>query len=922
MKTNFSFVKKNRGISIGLAMLIAFLTSTNALAADGSLDPTFGTNGIVITDLGSNTDSGNAVILQSDGKIIMAGSAQLDAANPFHRTPIIVRYHSNGTVDTSFGAGGGIITEVGSFSGSKIAIQSDGKLIVAGSSQGDFALARYNSNGSLDTSFGQNGIATLHFLDDSSERCSDVAIQSDGRIILAGYQEIGNFVYYAIARFNNDGTPDTTFNTNGIEIVDFPNNRYNYGKAVEIQADGKIIMSGSFTDNDGYGPKISLARFNEDGSLDNTFGVQGTVTTGFANFQNNTGALALQADGRILVAGISFNTTDDLAVARFNSNGALDTTFGGSGIAITDFGNNESGNSVVIQPDGKIIAVGNINDNDFADFMLVRYNSNGSLDNTFGSNGKLISDFGNHADNSAGSVVQPDKKIIVIGSSGGNAILARYDTGTTTAVTVTFRSTGTYDGWILESAENSNTGGSLDKSATTINVGDDPQDRQYRSILSFNTSSIPDNVFVTSAQLNIKRQGLVGTDPFTTHGNLLLDIRNSAFSNDIALQLDDFAAPASEGAVQDSVTANTFSWYTANLNTGNLGLINKAGATQFRLLFSLDDNDDMNADYMKFFSGNATVEADQPQLIITYVTSPPTTSPTVIGITRANTDPSGETNVDFTVTFSESVTGVDAADFTLTTTGVSGPTVSGVSGSGSVYTVTVNTGSGSGTIRLDVMDDDTILNGVGIPLGGAGTENGNFTNGETYTITKSWIFGDVPASYWANSWIERLYNAGITGGCSTVPLYYCPDATVTRAQMAIFILRGIHGSTYTPPPATGTVFGDVPLGSFAADWIEQLYAEDVTGGCGNGNYCPDATITRAQMAIFLLRGEHGSAYAPPAATGTVFGDVPLGSFADAWIEQLALEGITGGCGGGNYCPDNSVTRAEMAVFLVRAFNLP
>jgi hypothetical protein len=140
--------------------------------------------------------------------------------------------------------------------------------------------------------------------------------------------------------------------------------------------------------------------------------------------------------------------------------------------------------------------------------------------------------------------------------------------------------------------------------------------------------------------------------------------------------------------------------------------------------------------------------------------------------------------------------------------------------------------------------------------------------------------------------------------------------------MAIFILRGMHDGAYVPPAATGTVFADVPAGSFAVDWIEQLAAEGITAGCGSGNYCPNDTITRAQMAIFLLRGEHGSAYTPPAATGAVFGDVPLGSFADAWIEQLASEGITAGCGGGNYCPGNSVTRAEMAVFLVRAFNLP
>ncbi|MBI3162674.1 MAG: S-layer homology domain-containing protein [Chloroflexi bacterium] len=194
--------------------------------------------------------------------------------------------------------------------------------------------------------------------------------------------------------------------------------------------------------------------------------------------------------------------------------------------------------------------------------------------------------------------------------------------------------------------------------------------------------------------------------------------------------------------------------------------------------------------------------------------------------------------------------------------------------------------------------------------------------GAFYGSGASTIFSDISADYWAWPWIERLYNAGITGGCNSSPLMYCPEASVTRAQMAIFILRGMHGSAYVPPTATGAVFGDVPAGAFAADWIEQLAAEGVTAGCGGGNYCPDASITRAQMAIFLLRGEHGSTYTPPPATGTVFSDVPLGSFADAWIEQLADEGVTSGCGGGNYCPNANVTRAEMAVFLVRVFGLP
>jgi hypothetical protein len=184
-----------------------------------------------------------------------------------------------------------------------------------------------------------------------------------------------------------------------------------------------------------------------------------------------------------------------------------------------------------------------------------------------------------------------------------------------------------------------------------------------------------------------------------------------------------------------------------------------------------------------------------------------------------------------------------------------------------------------------------------------------------------WIFSDVPDSHWAWQYIERLYNAGITGGCSLTPLMYCPENTVTRAQMAVFLLRGMHGSTYTPPPATGTIFADVSDTSFAAAWIEQLAAEGITSGCDGSNYCPNSPVTRAQMAIFLLRAEHGMAFVPPAASG-IFADVPIDSFGAAWIEQLSVEGITGGCGNGNYCPANSVTRDQMAIFLVRTFNLP
>ena len=182
-------------------------------------------------------------------------------------------------------------------------------------------------------------------------------------------------------------------------------------------------------------------------------------------------------------------------------------------------------------------------------------------------------------------------------------------------------------------------------------------------------------------------------------------------------------------------------------------------------------------------------------------------------------------------------------------------------------------------------------------------------------------FPDVPTSNQFYAFIENLFHNGVTGGCSGGG--YCPDNTVTRAQMAVFLMKSKLGATEIPPPATGTVYADVPASNPFAPWIEQLAAFGITGGCGGGNYCPNNPVTRAQMAVFLLKSQHGSAYAPPACTG-VFPDVectPTPAFAVNWIEQLHAEGITGGCGGGNYCPNSPNTRGQMAVFLVKTFAL-
>lgn len=191
--------------------------------------------------------------------------------------------------------------------------------------------------------------------------------------------------------------------------------------------------------------------------------------------------------------------------------------------------------------------------------------------------------------------------------------------------------------------------------------------------------------------------------------------------------------------------------------------------------------------------------------------------------------------------------------------------------------------------------------------------------GASGTLPAGWLYDflDVPQENLFHFDVETLFRRGVTAGCGSGN--YCVASGVTRAQVAVLILKGKYGPAYVPPPAVG-LFLDVPPGAFARDWIEQLFNEGIAAGCGGGNFCPDQFVTRAQMAPLLLRAKHGSAYLPPPPVG-IFTDVPPGSFAIEWIEQLYNEGITAGCGSGNYCPAAPVARGPMATFLVKTFAL-
>ena len=259
------------------------------------------------------------------------------------------------------------------------------------------------------------------------------------------------------------------------------------------------------------------------------------------------------------------------------------------------------------------------------------------------------------------------------------------------------------------------------------------------------------------------------------------------------------------------------------------------------------------------------------------------------------------------------------------------------------FSVDVHSGSAAGGTGLEVSGTN-FLPGATVTIGGvsatgivvssytsmavttpalaAGTANDlvvTNTDGTTGTLVKAFVadFLDVPGAQQFYSYVTTLVSNGITAGIGG-GLYGVNDDTL-RQQMAVFILKGKHGLCFTPPPCTGT-FGDVPCPSTFANWIEEMAAEGITGGCGGGDFCPQTPVRRDQMAVFLLKGEHGSSYVPPTCTG-VFLDVPCPSTFANWIEQLAAEGVTGGCGGGNYCPGNLNTRGQMAVFMTKTFHL-
>ncbi len=295
--------------------------------------------------------------------------------------------------------------------------------------------------------------------------------------------------------------------------------------------------------------------------------------------------------------------------------------------------------------------------------------------------------------------------------------------------------------------------------------------------------------------------------------------------------------------------------------------------------------------------------------------------PIACSIAREDPNPSRAAKLSFTVIFSEAVTGVSTSDFVLTTSGVSGSSITNVTGLGSAYTVTVQTGAGSGTIRLDMPGTASAQDATGQALSSL-----PFRFGEAYDFSTT--FADVSPSHPYYQDIEILYANGLTGGCNTSPLKFCPDQIMNRAQAAVFILRGNFGNTYVPDPATHFFKDDWSKGTWAEPWAEAMRIKGLSAGCLASplKYCPWDQIPREQAVIFALRLKYGNTYTPPAATGTLFADMTNpGYYATAWAEQAYKDGLIPNCGISagkpKICPKDLVSRGLGAYMIVRAKNL-
>jgi len=428
-------LRTSRVFSLSLLGVVLASIPAPAQTGAGSLDPAFGASGKVSTHFGME-DVGFAVKIQSNGKIVVAGYVGQPSAGTVDFA--VARYNVNGTLDTAFGGTGMVTTNFSNNDfGMDLAIQPDGKIVVVGAVGGyphDIGVVRYNADGTLDSTFGTSGKVTTNFTAggfNNDDAAVAVAIRS-GNILVAGYtQGGGGAMDFVVARYTGTGILDTSFGPGGTGTVrtnvgDDPSSSQSLAEGMAIQSDGKIVVVGQWRD---FG-HTALVRYTDNGTLDPTFGSGGIVTHAFGFYEDHARAVAIH-DGTIVVVGewSPYPTNPGFFVARLNSNGTRDSTFGSNGVTGTTVG--QIAWAVAIQPNGKIlVAASKWNAATGWNFILARFNANGAPDSNFGSSGSVTTDFtaaSDDQDEPLDVALQIDGKIVVAGFSGRNAAPNGFD---------------------------------------------------------------------------------------------------------------------------------------------------------------------------------------------------------------------------------------------------------------------------------------------------------------------------------------------------------------------------------------------------------------------------------------------------------------------------------------------------------------
>jgi uncharacterized delta-60 repeat protein len=433
-----------------LPALLALVAAAPAFAAPGDLDTTFNGTGKVVTDLAAGYSQGRAIARQSDGKLLVAGSANVPVlGNPDNLDFVVVRYDSTGTPDASFGGTGVVTTDIAGGEDDAYAViqQTDGKIVAAGLSYAtDFnsssvTLVRYLDNGTLDSGFGGGtGKVTTQMGAGTFDAALGLIQQADGKLVIAGYTD-GDAL---VIRYDSSGTPDPAFDTDG--IVTTTVGATAAAKAIVEQAsDHKLVVAGSSDAN------ILLVRYGTGGAPDTMFNGTGIVTTTVGSGSAEAGGLVQQtSDGKLVVAGVSNDgTNNQFTLVRYTTTGAVDSAnFGTSGIATTTVGvGDSSATGLAEQADGKLVAAGIASNATDTDFALVRYTTAGVEDSSFGSGGIVTTQMSASDDGAVAIVYQPDGFLAVAGFAGTDMdiAVARY-VGIEGIVTTTTTTTTTIGG--------------------------------------------------------------------------------------------------------------------------------------------------------------------------------------------------------------------------------------------------------------------------------------------------------------------------------------------------------------------------------------------------------------------------------------------------------------------------------------------